>query len=428
MKIDALESMKEWGMVFLILGVLLSVAMGVRFYSFEHYVLQKEQRIQARVLAQYLKGDKWVLKLKAENGLMLYVTSKEKLKDLQNRHISLFGKPAKCDFFQSFRSCFFIAFSIDLLPKTWRNVFYDYVDSQHTDKLISKLYQTLFFASNLPKEWRDLASSLKVTHLLAISGLHLGILAFVFYVLFSPLYQIVQERYFTYRNRLFDIGLALNCFLLGYLVLLDFPPSFVRAYVMSVLGFLFVYWHFSLLNFSFLFLGSCLILVLFPEFFVSIGFWFSVCGVFYIFLFFKYFSFEWVNNRWMRGIFVLCALNFILFFNMLPLTHLIFPSFSPLSILAIPLSIMFVPFFVIALLLHIFSVGWVLDGALIEALKISFNSVDIVLVPWFGALYIGISLLGIKFRSFYLLSLVLGVMIFVYFCAHWASLYMLNNF
>lgn len=403
-----LETKKEWGIAFFILLLCGAIVFAWRFYVFSEYMQKGKQSLQARIINQYYKNDKWVLKIKS-NGLTLYATSKENLKNLQNREIKIFGKPAYCDFWQSLKGCFFIAFSFDLLPRDYRFLFYDFVDSQHQDKRLSQLYQTLFFATTLPFEWRKLASTLKISHLLAISGLHLGILLGVFYFLLSPFYRFFQARFFTYRNALFDLSLLASLMLLAYLFLLDFPPSFLRAYVMSVVGFIFFYFHLSLLNFSFLLFCSCLILILFPHYIFSLGFWFSVGGVFYIFLFFKYFHFSFLKNRWLKALLILCSLNVVLFFNMLPLTHWFFPSFSIASFYSIPLSIVFAPFFVLVLIFHFFKMGGVLDHLLLESLNLKFQTFEIFAPNSFVIFYLLISFFSIRSRGAYCFCLGLGV-------------------
>ncbi|WP_051420652.1 ComEC/Rec2 family competence protein [Helicobacter pametensis] len=413
-RIAFVSTTREWGIILGVLCLILALMLGWRFWTFQTYIKADKQRLEARILNQYYKNHKWVLKLKATNGLILYTTSKEDLKDLQNRTISIFGKPAKCSFYDSFRSCFFITFSFDVMPKDWRSIFYDYIASQHQDEKMSKLYQTLFFASSLSKEWRDLSTSLKIAHLLAISGLHLGILAFVFYLFLSPIYQFLHSRFFSYRNHLFDLGVLLHIALLGYLFLLDFPPAFLRAYVMSLMGFLFFYFHFALLNFSFLALCALLILALFPHFFFSIGFWFSLSGVFYILLFFKYCSLDQIRSSWIKALVILCLLNLVLFFNMLPLTHLFFPTFALYSWLAIPLSILFAPFFVLVFILHLVGFGGILDPYLLPSLTLSFDQIAFLIPWWVGLVYVGISLGAIFSRLMYFCSLGAGFTLWVY--------------
>ncbi|MCE3047559.1 ComEC/Rec2 family competence protein [Helicobacter kayseriensis] len=409
-----LESKKEWFITLGVIGIVFVAMLGWRFWNFQEYISQEKQKIQARVLNQYFKNDKWVLKLKAQNGMILYATSREDLKNLQNRDISMFGKPASCSFIQSLQSCFFVVFSFDLLPKDWRYGFYDFVSSQHQDPIFSQLYQALFFASALPKEWRDFASDLKISHLLAISGLHLGILAFLFYCVVSPIYRFFQARYFTYRNRFFDVGILLHLFLFGYLVLLDFPPSFVRAYVMSLMGYLFLLYYFHLVNFSFLALCAMVILALFPHFVFSLGFWFSVLGVFYIFLFFRHCSFGWICNLWLKRFVILCLLNLVLFFHMLIWTHLFFPSFSLDSWLAIPLSILFAPWFVSALCLHLLGWGGVWDQFLQMCLQFSSLKISVSTPLWLAIMYGSLSFGAIWSKRVYFVSLFVSGMFWLY--------------
>lgn len=396
-----LETKQEWGIALLILGGIFLASLFYHFLIFHRYISGDKQTLQGRIIQQYLKNDKWVLKIKTDQNLILYATSKEHLKDLVHKRVLLFGKPAKCGFLQSFKNCFFVLFSMDLLHNDWRESFYQQIQKQHHSPLMTKFYETLFFASSLPKEWREVASRFKIAHLLAISGLHLGILAFVLYGILGGIYRFFQARFFTYRNRIFDLGVIISLILLGYLFLLDFPPSFVRAYVMSILGLLFVYYHFSLMNFLFLFFCCFFILSLFPSFVFSIGFWFSFAGVFYIFLFFKYFKFRFHPNRWVNGGLIAVALNSVLYLNMLPLTHLFFPSFSLYSLVAIPVSIVFPFLFIGAIGLHCLGLGGVFDKFLLQIFDLKPYEIDYFAPIWFILSYLILSGLAIGSSRFY---------------------------
>ncbi|HIY44388.1 MAG TPA: ComEC/Rec2 family competence protein [Candidatus Helicobacter avistercoris] len=403
------QTRREWlvfgGVCLFLFGLMLLW----RFYVFQTYI--HSQNLTAKVLAQYIKGDKWVLKLRTIEGQILYTTSREDLRDLTYRDVSLYGKSASCDFLQSLKSCFFITYSLSLLPKT-STPFLSWVQSQHTNPLIAKMYQSLFFATYLPKEYRDLSSALHISHLFAISGLHLGIIACILYFLIGKPYGYFQARYFTYRNRYFDIGLIVILTLFVYAWILDFPPAFVRAFVMSAVGLVFVWSHIKLLSFAFLLLCVGVILGLFPQFLLNFGFWFSVCGVYFILLFFKYFYTQ--SKGIIKAVYTAFVLNVCLFFQMLPLSHCIFPSFSPYCILAIALSWIFPVFFILALLAHFLGVGWVFDGVLEWAMGLDMRVWSFYTPLPFALLFTLFSILALRYRWSYYLTLGLGGVFYVF--------------
>lgn len=135
--------------IFLGVCVIVFCLMGwMRYQNFLTYIQAKH--LNAKVLAQYTKGNKWVLKLITPEGQIIYTTSKEDLKDLTYKELSLYGKSMPCDFIQSLKSCFFVTYSFSLLP-TSSTPLLDWVSSQHSDILLTRLYQSLFFATPLPK-------------------------------------------------------------------------------------------------------------------------------------------------------------------------------------------------------------------------------------------------------------------------------------
>lgn len=406
-----LQTKKEWGIFLCLLLSVLLLAMGYRYWQYSQ-IPNSPFEIKAKVLAQYEKNNKIVLKLKSSSGQIFYTSSKEKLKDLSHREVLLYGKVLDCDFLQSLRSCYLIPYSISLLPRSFFNLPFEYVASQHQNPLISKFFESLFFASFLPKEFREIASALHISHLIAISGLHLGILAWIVYFLLGKPYSFFQQRFFPYRNRIFDLGVLSSLILLGYMVFINTPPAFLRAYVMSIMALYFVYAHLKLLSFSFLALCALLILSLFPQLVLSIGFWLSLIGVFHIFLFFHHFPYKNKKYEWIKSAILL---NSVLFFEMLPIVHYVFPSFSPYAIFSIPLSIIFPFWFAVMIVLHIFGFGGVGDRGLEWILNTPVITQDFYTPLWFLLLCLLAWLLAMKFQRIYLLTLALG-------CGFWLFL------
>lgn len=403
------ENRRGWIVFFGLCSILFCFMLALNFYRYQTYM--HSTNLRAKVLAQYTKGEKLVLKLRTSEGQILYTTSKEDLKDLTHREILLYGKSAPCDFLSSLKSCFFITYSLSLLPRSPTPLL-SWVDSQHNDLGIARVYESLFFATTLPKEWREWSSKLHISHLFAISGLHLGILAWVLYLLLEKPYTFFQSRYFTYRNKTFDIGAIVLLCLLAYVWILNFPPALIRAFVMSVVGLIFLWSHIRLLSFSFLLFCVMVILALFPQFMLNFGFWFSVCGVYFILLFFKYFHTQ--LHGFLKFIYIAVLLNTFLFFQMLPLSHWVFPLFCISSLYAIGLSILFPLFFILALFAHILGVGWIFDGILHQALLWELPAKNISTPLYFALPYLILCILALKYRWSYYATLGLGCVFYVF--------------
>ncbi|MPX05763.1 competence protein, partial [Moraxella catarrhalis] len=227
-----------------------------------------------------------------------------------------------------------------------------FIDSVHSNALVGNLYRALFIGDSLNKDLRDRANALGINHLLAISGFHLGILSASVYFLFSLFYTPLQKLYFPYRNAFYDIGVLVWVFLLGYLLLLDFLPSFFRAFLMGLLGFLACFFGVRLLSFKLLILACYIAIALLPKLLFSVGFLLSVCGVWYIFLFLKHTQIFFKNSSFLRRSFQAISLSALVFLNMLIIAHAFFPMFSPYQLFSIPLGLIFIVFFPLSLFLH----------------------------------------------------------------------------
>ncbi len=352
--------------------MIFSARVGYDFYVWSGLPFENPGEIKGQVLLQYqkTKNDKtyWVLKLDS-GGHIFYMTSREDLKPLQGRYIRVYGK-TNCGFLEYFKSCFFINFTFSTLPKRdFIQPITNYIDSQHQNPLNASLYKTLFFGIALHKQWRDVSNLLGLAHIIAISGFHLGVLSsFLFFVL-APIYRFFQRRYFSYRNELYDLSLIIICVMFGYLVILDFLPSFLRAFVMAVIGVFLYYSGLQIVSFKLLLLAGLICVGMFPGVLGSIGFILSMFGVFYIFLFVKYCKTKNLVLYW-------TYFNVVIFLSIMPIVHYFFPYFSPYQLVSIPVSLSFVVMFPIMILLHCVGFGGIFDRLLDFVLALEIPSID----------------------------------------------------
>ncbi|GAA7475794.1 ComEC/Rec2 family competence protein [Helicobacter pylori] len=415
---ELLTTPKEYLLCGVILSLLLSINLYLEYLNYQKLDFSKPTSLSAQILLQYPKTKDqktyFVLKLQSKN-MIFYTTIKEPLKNLQYRHAQFFGRIKPCFFLESLKSCFFQTYSFSLTRKQdFKSHLRHFIDSAHSNALVGNLYRALFIGDSLNKDLRDRANALGINHLLAISGFHLGILSASVYFLFSLFYTPLQKRYFPYRNAFYDIGVLVWVFLLGYLLLLDFLPSFFRAFLMGLLGFLACFFGVRLLSFKLLILACCIAIALLPKLLFSVGFLLSVCGVWYIFLFLKHTQAFFKTSSFLMRSFQAISLSALVFLNMLIIAHAFFPMFSPYQLFSIPLGLIFIVFFPLSLFLHAVGLGSLLDRILNMPLTIPTISVPSPL--WLLGAHLFLTILSARFFKVYLSMNVLSAGFFLYCC------------
>ncbi|GAA7317969.1 ComEC/Rec2 family competence protein [Helicobacter pylori] len=415
---ELLATPKEYLWCGVFLSLLLAINLYLEYLNYQKLDFLKPTSLNAQILLQYPKTKDqktyFVLKLQSK-GMIFYTTIKEPLKNLQYRHAQFFGRIKSCSFLESLKSCFFQTYSFSLTRKQdFKSHVRHFIDSAHSNALVGNLYRALFIGDSLNKDLRDRANALGINHLLAISGFHLGILSVSVYFLFSLFYTPLQKRYFPYRNAFYDIGVLVWVFLLGYLLLLDFLPSFFRAFLMGLLGFLACFFGVRLLSFKLLILACCIAIALLPKLLFSVGFLLSVCGVWYIFLFLKHTQAFFKTSSFLMRSFQAISLSVLVFLNMLIVAHAFFPMFSPYQLFSIPLGLIFIVFFPLSLLLHAVGLGSLLDRILNMPLAIPTISVFSPL--WLLGAHLFLTILSVRSFKVYLSMNVLSAGFFLYCC------------
>ena len=285
--------------------------------------------------------------------------------------------------------------------------------NQHQNGMIANFYNAIFFAEPLEKNLRNQVSKLGISHLIALSGFHLGILSALLFFLLRPLYRFFQQRYFPYRFDLIDVGFVVLVILAGYVWFVDAPASLLRSYMMILSTWVLLFLGVELLTLSFLSTIVLILLILFPHLLVSLAFWFSVMGVFYIFLLLHYFSH-------VGKIMMTLIISFGLFILMLPVVHMVFPMTTPLQLLSPFLSLLFSAFYPLSMLLHLLGIGYLLDGVLLQLFTME-SSVNSVVVPsLLTGFYLLLSLGAFYFRRLFYLLLSLCLIFSMYlFIGFW---------
>lgn len=362
----------------------------------------------AKVNNVYKKDDYNILKLKTED-FTFFTSVNKNLNVNKNDRIQTIiytNKVSFIDFLKGFYSKNILAIKIN----TFHNGLYNFVKEQHKNEKLTMFYQALFFGSALDKEFRAFFTNYGLSHLIAISGFHLSVLSFCLYFLLSLVYSPFHQKYLLYRNKKFDI-LFLICFLLFlYVWFLDFLPSVLRAFIMLVWGLYLLRNNINVLSFETLLVTLLLILSMFPSYLFSYSLWFSIIGVFYIFLYIQYFK---NMNKYIS----LLLFNFWIFAVFNPIIHTFFYNTSYEQFLSPFITLLFTLFYPLVLFLHVINQGDIFDGLLNTWFNTQVYNVDVSFSIIFLCGYVFLSLWSIFNRfAFYGLNVIM--ILFNFYCLY----------
>ncbi len=416
-KVSLFDTKRDFFLFLLLCAFIFLYSLLIEYNNYKNLTKFDSNLVTATILKQYsktkLKKGKLknyqVLKLKSHKGFSFYTTSKKSFPYSQGKEIQLEIWAGKISFFEYLTS--FYAYSkIQKIVKTssLKEKLNSYLDSTHKDKDISSIYKALYTATSLPSHLQKHFSSLGVSHLFAISGFHLGVLSTLLFFIFRLPYKFFQNRYFPFRSYKLDSFVIISFILFSYLIFLDSPPSLLRAFVMLVIGFILYDRGFKILSMWTLFLTAMLILSFTPRLFFSIGFWLSISGVFYIFLFLIHF--KNLHKIW-QFLFV----PIWVYLMMLPFSLFIFGNFSIYHPASILLTSLFTLFYPLSIVLHAIGFGGILDSILSYILNFEVINEQVSLSWYTLAIVILLSLLSIYKKLFSYILLAFTFFIFIYF-------------
>ncbi len=404
-KLDLFRNRREILLFVLFALLLFSLQIYLRYLHFQKFHETKFYRTDALVLNHYQKtkpsGKRYhVLKLKTDDGALFYTTNYEDLIDLKGRKVHLGLITDGVDFLDYLRTFYVPTYDIRIFEKEegFKSLLHEAIVRQHSDPTAAELFCALFLGEPISKDLRRDVAKLGISHLIAISGFHLGVLFGLCYFLLRYPYYLLQNRYFPYRNIRYDLTMVILVILFGYLWMLDFLPSLLRSFVMLVYGFFLFHRHFRIFSFEVLFVTVVTILAFFPTLLFSIGFWFSVAGVFYIYLFLHYFG---DMKKWQIAL----LLNIWIYLLMMPIVHYFFDTFSLYQLYSPLLSILFGLFYPLEIFLHLIGQGDLLDDAVLGLLHQKAQIYHFKTPLWYLILYLILSFAAVYRKGFLYLLL-----------------------
>ena len=141
---------------------------------------------------------------------------------------------------------------------------------------------------------------------------------------------------------------------------------------------------------------------------VSLSFGLSVAGVFYIFLLLQY------SKGVMTWVISLVFIPIGIFVLMLPIVHSVFGVTSHYQLLSPLLSLLFVPFYPLVMLLHLLGFGSVFDTVLLGLFNLPQESTEVLFPVWAMIGYVGLSFGAIWSKTLFWLVLGLSSLYMIY--------------
>lgn len=416
-KLSLFTSRQEFFTLLSLLGSILFYSLLIEYHTYKDLKYFDYTIVNATVLSQY-KTSKTsqssvtrryhILKLKADAGYTFYTNRALDFEDVKGKKLQLMLWPQNLDFTSYMRSFYgysrvlSIEHTLSLKERLEHSL-----EKLHPNEDIATIYKALYLATPMSYKLYSLASNLGISHLFALSGFHLGVLGFVLFFLFKYPYKFLQNRYFPHRSYKLDSFIFVSATLLVYLLFLDTPASLLRAFVMLVVGFFLYDRGYKVISMQTLLLTVLLILSFFPRLFFALGFWLSVAGVFYIFLFLLYFKHLSTLKQFL-------LIPIWVYLMMLPYSLFIFENFSLYHPLSIVWTSLFTLFYPLSIFLHLIGFAHGLDFVLELLLKLGVKSWDVEISAYLFYAYILSSLLSIRYKLWMWVSIALATCIFLY--------------
>jgi len=389
------QNIKEWFYFLAFIFTIFSFNLFLEYLEFKKLKANEIYEVNGYISNIYPKKNYYILKIKS-NHFTFFTSSKKQLNQLQKIQIYIVTK--NISFLNYLKNFYAPNIFIKTNKSLHLQTLTSFIEKQHKNIQISSVFKALFLAIELPNKLKEFFAKLGISHLIAISGLHLSIFAFFIYYFFYPFYSIIHFKFFPYRNKKFDLLYVTIFILLIYLYIIGDIASFIRAFIMFIIGVFFLRRGIKIISFESLLITILIVLALFPKFIFSVGFFFSILGVFYIFLFLHYF-------KNLNKIVLFLLLNFWVFFAINPIIHYFFSYSSFYQLFSPILTILFNIFYPFELIAHLLNFGYILDDLINVLLTLKFNFYEFKTSAIFFYIYLLISFFStFKKNIFYFLN------------------------
>ena len=398
---------KKLALIFFLIFIFL-INLSIEYNKYLDFIDEEVYEVKAEVLNIYEKPKNNILRLKTQNfDFFANIDKSEEVRKSEMLNIAIIS--LNISFYDYLKGFYATTIYFDKIEKTPKFIdkIIEKINSNHEDEMIKELFQTLFLGTTISKELRDICTNYGISHVIALSGFHLAVLSFtIYWVLYFP-YSFFHQKYFSYRNKKYDLILISLVILFYYLILTDIIPSLLRAFVMLVLTIYFLRSNIKIISYTNLFFTFLIVIALFPKFLFSLGFWFSIIAVFYIFLFIQYFK---NLNKYFQIIFF----NVWMFLVFNPIVHFYFPQTTYEQFLSIIINILFPIFYVFEIVAHIFGFAIYFDDFIKDFLSYKMNVFSVETPFYFLLIYMICSIASVFNKKIFLILNILIVIFNLY--------------
>jgi competence protein ComEC len=346
------------------------------------------------------------IELRCEDGQRIFCAQRFDASALSSRSVKVIFDSSKIgfvDFLKGSRAKVFELVPLEHEVHSLKHGFYDFIASQHEDADMRELFVSLFFETRLSDKLQQKINDFGLSAVMSLSGLNLTLLSALIFFVLAPLYKLLQERYFPYRDRNLDITVVVLVMMSFYAYLTGFADPFIRALAMAFIAFWLISRGVRITNLATLGITIVTILAFSPRAFFSLGFWLSVIGVYFIFLFLKHTK---KLANWAK----IALLSIFVYTSMGVIARSIFGGFSPWQITSPVTSMIFDFFYPVAVVLHIVGFGWLFDGIFEKALLIPTQSMILLAPWWFSSLFVVVSIAAWRSELAFWLTAIFGVL------------------
>lgn len=385
-----------------ILIFLFLINLSIEYAKYLDLIDEEIYETKVEVLNIYKKDNFDILRVKADNfDFFTNVNKNENIKKSDFLNITFISR--NISFLDYLKGFYTKTIYFDRIKKSYslKDKIVEKINLNHENEMIKELFGALFLAIPISKELRDICTNYGISHLIALSGFHLVVLSFIIYWIFYYPYSFFHQKYFPYRNKKYDLLIITIFLLFFYLLLTGIVPSLLRAFVMFCLGIFLLRSNIKIFSFETLFFTFLIVIALFPKYLFSLGFWFSIMAVFYIFLYIKYFTFK-------NKIFHLIFFNSWMFLIFNPIVHFYFPATSYVQFLSIIITIFFTIFYPFEIVAHIFDFAIYFDEYIRYFLEYKMYVYEVKTPFYFFIIFIIFSFLSIFYKKgFYILNVLM---------------------
>lgn len=392
-----------------VLFIIFLVNISIEYSKYQEVVYEEVYETQVEIVNIYAKEKTDILRLKNKDfEFFTKVVKNSELNKLDLLEIGFLTN--NIDFIDYLRGFYTNTIYFQKLKKddTLKNQIAEKINQNHQSSQVSEVFKALFLAIPISTQLRDTFANYGISHLIALSGFHLSVLSFLIYwILYFP-FDFFHKRYFPYRNKKYDLLLITLVTLFLYLLLTGIVASLLRAFTMLCVGIFLLRSNIKLISFTNLLLTFLIIIALFPKYIFSLSLWFSLAGVFYIFLYIKYF------NKLKSMLIKLLLFNFWIYLAMNPIVHYFFTRTTYEQLLSPFMTIAFTIFYPIELFAHVFGFARFFDSILAVFLAKEFFTFEVSTSLFVFILYVIVSFLSIFSKKAFVLLNVLLISFTVY--------------